>query len=134
MDDDFQIYLNNVSVGSAILGQNAQIGSIFFGSDLFESSLNFETEIPFICPLNQMTTYYFNSSLISNNSTNTLSMINRQENNTNNFGSIQLAVFQVCTGIDIIQVTNTQIISTFNYNGNTGENFVFEFVVWIKKL
>jgi hypothetical protein len=76
-----------------------------------------------------MTTYYFNSSLISNNSTNTLSMINRQENYRNNLGNIQLAVFQVCTGIDIIQVTNTQIISTFNYNGNTGENFVFEFVV-----
>ncbi len=131
LDDDFEIYLNGVSVGSAILGQDDLVGSIFFGDTLFENILDFEITIPFICPLNKMTTYYFNSSLIYDNSTNTLSMINRQENNNYNLGDIELAVFEVnsCADSNITVVTNTELVSSFSYFGDTGVNFAFEFVV-----
>lgn len=128
-DDDFEIYLNGTSVGSAILGQDAEIGSIFFGGTSSLNVFNFETAIPFICPLNLMVNYYFNPSLISNNSTNTLSMINRVQNNNGNAGSLQLAIFEVCSGKDITSVTNTEIIYTFDYTGDTGDNFVFEFTI-----
>lgn len=128
-DDDFEIYINGVSVGSAILGENAQIGSILFAGTSSLNVFDFESAAPFVCPLDQMVNYYFDPSLILDNSTNTLSMINRVENFNSNFGSIRLSLFEVCSGTQITSVTNTQLISAFNFFGPTGDSFSFEFVV-----
>jgi hypothetical protein len=131
-DDDFEIYLNGVSVGSAILGQDDYIGSILFASPSSQNTISF-VETPFICPLNTMTSYYFNSAIFETG-TNTLSMINRVEHNSNNYGSIalsifELSIFEICSGSIQTSVTNSETVEIFNYSGSTGEDFSFTFTL-----
>ena len=53
------------------------------------------------------------------------------QNNNYNLGDIELAVFEVnsCADSNITVVTNTELVSSFSYFGDTGVNFAFEFVV-----
>jgi hypothetical protein len=124
-DDDFEIYLNGVSVGSAILGQDDYIGSILFASTSSQNTISF-VETPFICPLNKMTSYYFNSAIFETG-VNTLSMINRVEHDNGNQGSIALSIFEICSGSIQTSVTNSETVEIFNYSGSTGEDFSFTF-------
>lgn len=127
IDDDFEIYLNNTSIGSAILGQNQRIGSIFFDSaSSVVASYSFSS-IPFVCPLTAMTKYYFNQNLILNNETNSLSMMNRRINFNNNFGTIDLNKVQICINNQGQRVINLIPFSSFEYNGVDGQSFSFTF-------
>ena len=126
-DDDFEIYLNGVSVGSAILGQNDYIGSVLFGAPSSQNTISF-LESPFICPLNKMVNYYFNANTFQTGS-NTLSMINRVQNNNGNAGNLVLSLFEMCSGTENTEVTNSEIIEIFSYIGSTGQDFSFTFTL-----
>lgn len=124
-DDDFEIYLNGTSIGSAILGSDDYIGSMFFATPSSQNVISF-VESPFVCPVAKMVPYYFNADLFQTGS-NTLSMINRVQHFNANAGSIVLSLFHICSGAEESSVLNSETIESFSYVGDDGASFNFTF-------
>ena len=116
VDDNFEIYLNGVSLGTAILGSNAQIGSYFIGSP------NTYTITPdFTCPLTSMVGYSFDATILR--PTNTIIMSNIQNNHNGNYGSIGVRYYTV-SGTTLISPVNK---GDFVYSGASGSSYDFTF-------
>lgn len=126
-DDNFEIYLNNTSIGSAILGEDALIGSIFFDAPSSVVSKYTFSALPFSCPLLSMTRYYFDRNLLLENSTNSLSMINRKINFSGNYGVLEMSKVEYCLNNQGSIFLSLTPFSSFTYSGDNGESFSYTF-------
>ncbi len=118
IDDNFDIYLNDVYIGAVDLSQNAQVGSVFI-ADL--NTAIEVTEPDFVCPLAGMVVYHFSPGILQ--SSNVLEMRNTQNNNNGNFGSIGIRNY-LLDGTDLISPC---VITNLEYSGSSGASFTFNF-------
>jgi hypothetical protein len=118
IDDNFDIYLNNIYIGAVDLNANAQVGSVFI-ADLNPAitigSADFE------CPLTLMVTYRFDPSILL--SVNTLEMRNTQNNGLDNAGSIGVRNY-LLTGTTL---ATPCVITDLTFEGLSGTSFTFNF-------
>ncbi len=117
-DDDFNIYFNGVNIGTALLGEDAQVGSVFVAGI---SGIRISTP-DFVCPDDLMTYFYFNSALIQTG-VNNISMENIQDNEHGNFGSIGVRTYKI-VGNTLVCPT---VIDDLNYSGDSGSSFEMDF-------
>jgi hypothetical protein len=117
-DDNFDIYLNSFYIGAVDLNQNAQIGSIFIGDTNTGTTV---VSSDFACPLSGMVTYHFNANYVA--SSNTIEMINTQENGNNNAGSIGVRAY-ILSGNDLEYPC---VIDDMPFFPNDGEDFTTYF-------
>lgn len=120
IDDNFNVYLNDVLIGALDLSSNAQVGSIFIGS--LNEALTI-TEQDFVCLLAGMVEYRFVESSIVNLGMNNLKMINTQANGNGNFGSIGIRSYLKTGSVLSDPIT----IADLEYDGADGVNFEFNF-------
>jgi hypothetical protein len=83
-DDNFEVFLNDISIGVIDLNSNDQVGSVFIAS--FDNNIKLG-EADFPCPLRNMKLHYFSPSTIKYGE-NKLVLKNIQNNNNENRGSI----------------------------------------------
>ena len=119
-DDNFDVYLNNVLIGSLDLNQDAQIGSVFIG---INNSGYTVTQPDFVCPLSGMTNYWFDASSVVNTGSNTIFMKNTQNNNNGNYGQIQIRNYLI-DGQDLIDPC---FVANLEYSGPSGDDFTIDF-------
>jgi len=117
-DDNFDIFLNDVYIGAVDLNANAQIGSVFIGSlstpDIVSSD--------FVCPLEDMVTYYFDPALLLGG-TNNIKMINTQNNGSGNAGDVGVRNYLI-TGDEL---SAPCVVADLSFSGSSGSNFELEF-------
>jgi len=118
VDDNFDIYLNNIYIGAVDLNAAAQVGSVFI-ADLNPSITIGSAD--FVCPLTSMVTYRFDPSILL--SVNTLEMRNTKNNGKGNAGTIGVRNY-LLTGTTL---ATPCLITNLIYNGNSGVNFTFNF-------
>ena len=112
-DDNFDIYLNGSNIGSVDLNQDDLVGSLFIGSI---TPVTFDT-LDATCPIENMVIYYFNPAIIQAN--NTINMINIQDNDGGNEGTIEIRNYLNSGGT----LLNSCYIADLIYEGPSGENF-----------
>ncbi len=117
IDDNFDIVLNGVTIGSVDLNQNAQVGSVFVASN----DPLIITQPDFPCPLGSMQLFFFDPALLS--VTNTLDMINTQNNGNDNFGTIGIRNYTIVGN----QLENPCLVRDLEFDGLSGEDFNFTF-------
>ena len=117
IDDNFDIVLNGVTIGSVDLNQNAQVGSVFVASN----DPLIITQPDFPCPLGSMQLFFFDPALLS--VTNTLDMINTQNNGNDNFGTIGIRNYTIVGN----SLENPCLVRDLEFNGLSGEDFNFTF-------
>ena len=119
VDDNFDVFLNDVRIGKLRLDKNDQIGSLFIATN----NHNLQVSDPdFVCPISKMEKYYFNPGLL-NYGENTLELKNIQKNNNDNKGTIQLRNYLV-SGNELISPCT---VADRKYEGITGRNFTINF-------
>ena len=118
IDDNFDIFLNDVYIGAVDLNQNAQIGSVFIGS-LGTPEI---TSSDFVCPLEDMVTYYFDPAIIVGG-INTVKMVNTQNNGSGNAGDVGVRNYLI-TGDEL---SAPCVVDDLAYSGASGSNFELEF-------
>ena len=84
IQDNFDIVLNGVTIGSVDLSAASQDGSVMVASSVPQII----TQPDFVCPLNNMALSFFDPSLISYR--NEIKMINTQNNGNGNTGNLSL--------------------------------------------
>jgi hypothetical protein len=115
-DDNFDIVVNGTTIGQVDLNQNDQVGSVFIGG-------YYTLEEPdFVCPIENMVVYNFDDSIL-NIGSNTLDMNNTQVNFNNNYGTVQIRLYDIIDG----GLYNPVVIEDLIYEGLDGENFSFTF-------
>lgn len=115
-DDNFDVILNGVNIGSLILDTDAQVGSVFIAGD------GDIVGADFACPIDNMVVYRFSSTLLRIG-TNTLRMENIAISNNGNFGSIGIRSYTK-NGTSLFDPIT---IDNLTYSGGDGESFDFTF-------
>jgi hypothetical protein len=118
-DDNFNVYLNNVLIGPVDLSTNDLVGSIFIGS--LDPSYTI-TEPDFKCPISKMNIYRFNPDIIVNGS-NSIKMINIQQNNNTNWGILAIRNYL----LNDSNLSDPCYIKDLEYSGGDGVDFEFTF-------
>jgi len=118
IDDNFDIYLNDVYIGAVDLNSTSQVGSVFI-ADL-DTMIGIGSP-DFVCPLLGMVTYHFDPALLL--PSNVLEMRNTQNNNNNNLGQIGVRNY-LLSGSELIDPC---VITNLTYSGDSGVNFTFTF-------
>lgn len=118
IDDNFDLYLNNVFIGAVDLSTNTQTGSIFIAT--WSSSLDVVSS-DFVCPLTLMSTYRFDPAIIQGE--NVLEMRNTQSNGFGNQGMVGIRNYLMSEG-DLIDPC---LIADLAYLGGPGVDFTFNF-------
>lgn len=116
-DDNFDIYLNGIQIGSVDLNSNSQVGSIFIASN----STKIITQPDFACPLNNMQVFFFDPSLLAPR--NEIEMKNTQNNGNGNQGTIGIRNY-LTTGNTLTDPCN---LDDLDFIGSSGQDFNFEF-------
>jgi len=116
-DDNFDIYLNGIQIGSVDLNSNSQVGSIFIAS----TSTKIITQPDFACPLSNMQVFFFDPSLLAPR--NEIEMKNTQNNGNGNQGSIGIRNY-LTTGNTLTDPCN---LDDLDFLGGSGQDFNFEF-------
>jgi len=117
-DDNFDIMLNNTLIGSVDLSQNAQVGSVFI------ADLNSAITIAgsdFVCPVSGMVQYNFDPALLQ--ATNTIQMINTQDNGSGNMGSIGVRNYSLAG----LSLSNPCVVTDISYGMPGGQAGTFTF-------
>lgn len=117
-DDNFDIYLNTIKIGSVNLNSNSQIGSVFIAS-LTSPSIS---TADFSCPIGNMVYYYFDPSLVRGG-VNEIRMVNTQNNKNSNLGSIGIRNYLISGGF----LTSPCVIANLSFSGASGSNFIKTF-------
>lgn len=117
-DDNFDIILNGTLIGSVDLSQNAQVGSVFI-ADLNPAITIAGSD--FVCPIANMVQYNFDPALLQ--ATNTIDMINTQNNNTGNAGTIGIRNYSL-SGLSL---SNPCVVDNITYGMPSGQNGSFTF-------
>jgi hypothetical protein len=115
-DDNFDVMVNGVNIGSLDLGTDAQVGSVFIAGD------GDITGSDFACPMGNIQVYRFSPSLLRIGSNN-LQMINTQQNNNGNYGSVGIRSYTK-EGNSLLDLV---VIDNLIYAGGDGESFDFTF-------
>jgi hypothetical protein len=118
LDDNFDIYLNDIYIGAVDLSTNAQVGSIFIADENVAVELG---SSDFVCPLSGMVTYHFNPSILL--ASNILEMRNTQNNGNGNFGQIGVRNYSL-SGTTL---SSPCVITNLEYSGASGDSFTFNF-------
>jgi hypothetical protein len=118
MDDNFNILLNGVTIGSVDLSQNAQVGAVFIASTTPVTL----TEPNFPCPLGGMQLFFFDPALISYR--NHIEMVNTQNNGNGNLGNLTISNYDLAGSI----LSNPCLVDTFQFSGSSGDNFSFTWI------
>lgn len=118
LDDNFDIYLNDIYIGAVDLSTNAQVGSVFIADENAAVEL---VSSDFVCPLSGMVTYHFNPAILL--ASNVLEMRNTQNNNNGNYGSVGIRNYSL-SGTTL---SSPCVITDLVYEGSSGESFTFNF-------
>ena len=114
-DDNFDIKLNGITIGSVDLNSNAQVGSVFIAS----STPKIITQPDFACPLGNME--YTTLILIFYPTRNIIQMKNIKNNGNGNYGTLQIRNYEnVTTGNALI---NPCFVTNFEFIGGSGSRF-----------
>lgn len=117
IDDNFDIVLNGVTIGSVDLNQNAQVGSVFIASN----SPLVLTQPDFVCPLGGMQLFFFNPDLIS--TSNIIEMVNTQNNGNGNQGTLEIRNYEIVGN----SLENPCVVRNLTFSGSSGDDFTFNF-------
>ena len=118
-DDDFDIYLNGTLIGNVNLNQDAQIGSVLIG----DTNTNYTVVQPdFSCDISNMVIHRFANTVVVGGN-NTLQMINTQQNNNANYGTVNLRNYKL-VGNNLQEPCG---VADFVFQGFDGANFTFTF-------
>ena len=121
-DDNFRVTLNDIFLGDLDLTQpGVQNGGYFIGS--IDHTLTV-ADGPFNCPGTYLTNYYFDPNAISFNSNNALKMINIQNNDNNNLGSVQVMMMSAS---DSVLYPYKDFLLNDVYRGGSGLSFAYNF-------
>ena len=115
-DDNFSISLNDSVIGTVDLNSMSRVGAILIGST--NASL-FLAESTFLCPIAGMSVHYFNPNILLAG-TNSLDMINVQNNNHGNYGMIQVKSFEIIGS----ELKNPCDIDSIAYGGYSGTSMI----------
>lgn len=123
-DDNFNIVLNGVTIGAVDLNADAQVGSVFI-ADL-NPSLTISSA-DFVCPLTNMVQYNFNPNLLQ--TTNTIQMVNTQNNGNGNLGTIGIRNYEIVTDATtgLQTLANPCVVDDLAYNMGQGADQTFTF-------
>lgn len=118
IDDNFDVYLNDILIGQVDLNANAQVGSVFIASlgtpEIFSSD--------FTCPIADMDYYYFDPAIVVGG-TNTVKMINIQNNGNSNQGSVGVRNYL----LEGDELALPCVVSDLSFIGPSGSNFELSF-------
>jgi len=117
-DDNFNVYLNDGLIGNVDLNYDTQIGSVFIASLDTPALIDGD----FICPPENMIAHYFDPALVQ--SSNVIKMVNTQNNENGNQGSIGIRNYLKNEDGDLIEPC---FIADLNYAGGSGESFESSF-------
>lgn len=115
IQDNFDIVLNGVTIGSVDLSAASQDGSVMVASSVPQII----TQPNFVCPLNNMTLSFFDPSLISYR--NEIKMVNTQNNGNGNIGTLNISNYSVVGN----QLETPCNVDDFNFSGVSGDDFEF---------
>ena len=118
IDDNFDIYLNGLYVGSVDLNSASLVGSVFIGS--LNPNLVI-TSSDFICPLVGMTVYRFDPALLKAN--NIIKMKNTQNNGNGNIGSVGIRNY-LLTGNNL---SAPCVIDNLTFSPSVGQDATLSF-------
>ena len=119
MDDNFEVFLNGVSIGFLDLGKNDLVGSVFIASTNRRLQV---TEPDFVCPMSKMKVYYFDSNIVKYGK-NTIFLKNVRANGNGNLGTISIRNYKI-VGDNLIKPCR---IADLDYSGNDRESFTKSF-------
>tara|TARA_R100000742_G_C4279658_1_gene105073 strand:+ start:13962 stop:14630 length:669 start_codon:yes stop_codon:yes gene_type:complete len=115
IQDNFDIVLNGVTIGSVDLSAASQDGSVMVASNVPQII----TQPNFACPLGNMTLSFFDPSLISYR--NTIEMVNTQNNGNGNIGVLDISNYNVVGN----QLETPCEVAEFTFSGASGDDFEF---------
>lgn len=118
IDDNFEVYLNDVLIGEVDLNENAQIGSVFIASVDTPEILDPD----FSCAIEDMVYYYFNPNLLVGG-TNTINMVNIQNNGNGNAGTVEIRNYLLNAG----DLEAPCFVADMVYSGSSGASFELTF-------
>jgi hypothetical protein len=108
--------LNGTYIGAVDLSQNAQVGSVFI-ADLNPAITIAGSD--FVCPIAGMVQYNFDPALLQ--ATNTIEMINTQDNGSGNAGSIGVRNYSLAG----LSLSNPCVVTDIGYGMGSGQDFSF---------
>lgn len=118
IQDNFDIVLNGVTIGSVDLSAASQVGAVFIASTTPVTL----TEPNFSCPLGGMQLFFFDPALISYR--NRIEMVNTQNNGNGNVGNLGISNYDLAGSI----LSNPCVVDTFQFSGSSGDNFSFTWI------
>lgn len=117
IDDNYNLLLNGQQIAFLNLNYNQQVGSVvIFDPSAVLSNPDFE------CPLDKMVIYRASQSLFKK--ANTLQMVNVQQNQHGNYGTVQIRNYLKTYDNRLISPC---VIANLEYNGGDGSSFSFNF-------
>jgi hypothetical protein len=117
-DDNFDIYLNSIKIGAVDLNDDAEIGSVFFGTTYSSYTL-----IPdFTCSMSDMVIYLFNWEYLVIG-TNQIEMRNTQNNGEDNKGSIGVRIHKISVTGDTL-LGSPRVVADIQFQGDSGWSFM----------
>jgi hypothetical protein len=122
-DDNFDVFLNDNYIGALDLSTNAQVGGVFIGSTDEDLTIS-PSGAGFVCPLDLMSSSYFDPSYLVAG-TNNIYMKNTQRNNNGNFGKLELRHYEI--GADGSTLTEVEDIADLTFGGATGADMFLTF-------
>ena len=118
IQDNFDILLNGVTIGSVDLSAASQDGSVMVASNVPQII----TQPNFVCPLSNMALSFFDPSLISYR--NEIKMVNTQNNGNGNIGALNISNYSVVGN----QLETPCNVDDFDFSGVSGDDFEFTWV------
>jgi hypothetical protein len=118
IDDNFDIYLNDIYIGKVNLNANALVGSVFIGDT--DPAVTIGSS-DFVCPIANMVVYRFSPSILK--AYNTVRMVNTQNNGSGNLGDVGFRNY-LKTGTSL---SAPIVLANLQYSGNSGLSFNLPF-------
>lgn len=120
IDDNYDIYLNDIKIGAVDLNSNSRVGSLFIGSTNTNLTLS-DGSSDFVCLSSGMANYFFNPSILKRE--NIIRMERTQTNNNGNAGSVGVRHYTI-SGNSLVEPA---VLNNFSFrNGDNIFNFLFE--------
>lgn len=123
-DDNFDIRINGVDIGYLELGLNEQVGGMFIASLNNELTTNNEHS-GVVCPMELMEVTHFDPTLLTKG-VNKIDMINVHNNGNGNYGTFEIAYYDIDPDGDNLLV-NKQPVASLTFNPSSGNDAVLYF-------
>ena len=123
-DDNFEIKINGEDIGYLDLSQNAQVGGMFIASTNNQLTTDDENS-GVVCPMELIVVNHFDPVYLTKGR-NKLEMINAQNNGSGNYGTFEIALYDIDPeGTNLL--INKEPIASLTFNPGPGQDEVLYF-------